>query len=332
MLCPSNAAEMAAALAYARAQDVPLAVRSGGHGISGTSTNDGGVVIHLGSLNGVEVIDRERRLVRVGAGARWGDVAQKLAPFELAISSGDFGDVDVGGLATAGGVGFLSRSYGLTIDHVRSAEVVLADGGIVRADADTHPDLFWALRGAGAGAGMGIVTSFDIEAAGIGKVIHARFVHEVKNLDTFLQAWGELTENSPRELTPFLVVADHGGRRIAQTTVVWADEDTGRAIEALEAFLNLAPVLDQQAAVLPYAGVMTPQNTPRRARGPELPVRARRASGQPHDGHHRPDVPEGRDGLLPDPHGGRGGQRHVGRRHGLRPPDAELLSGRRTQP
>ncbi|MFE2546892.1 LLM class flavin-dependent oxidoreductase [Actinacidiphila glaucinigra] len=265
VLRPSNAAETAAALTYARAQGVPLAVRSGGHGISGTSTNDGGVVIHLGSLNGVEVIDRERRLVRVGAGARWGDVAQKLAPFELAISSGDFGDVGVGGLATAGGVGFLSRSYGLTIDHVRGAEVVLADGRIVRADADTNPDLFWALRGAG--AGMGIVTSFDIEAADIGNVIHARFAHEVRNLDAFLQAWGELTENSPRELTPFLVVADQGGRRIAQTTIIWADEDTGRATEALEAFLNLAPVLDQQAAVVPYAGFMAPQNNPHDGHG-----------------------------------------------------------------
>src|SRR5262249_4495817 len=89
VLRPSNAEEAAAALSYARAQCVPFAVRSGGHGISGRSTNDGGIVIHLGAMNGVEVIDRERRLVRVGAGARWGEVAQKLAPARLAISSGD---------------------------------------------------------------------------------------------------------------------------------------------------------------------------------------------------------------------------------------------------
>ncbi|MFJ4985362.1 LLM class flavin-dependent oxidoreductase [Streptomyces sp. NPDC088732] len=260
VLRPSNAEETAAALSYARAQGVPFAVRSGGHGISGRSTNNGGIVIHLGAMNGVEVIDRERRLVRVGAGARWGEVAQKLAPARLAISSGDFGDVGVGGLATAGGVGFLSRSYGLTIDHVRGAEVVLADGRVVRADAENHPDLFWALRGAG--AGMGIVTSFDIEATELGDVIYGRFAHEVKDLGAFLQAWGRLTESSPRELTPFLVVAAQGGRRIAHTTVLWANDDTERATKALEAFLNLAPVLDQQAAITPYAAFMAPQNNP----------------------------------------------------------------------
>ncbi|MGW0631188.1 FAD-binding oxidoreductase [Streptomyces sp. NPDC002758] len=155
-------------------------------------------------------------------------------------------------------MGFLSGSYGLTIDHVQGAEVVLADGRIVRADADTNPDLFWALRGAG--ANMGIVTSFDIEATELSDVIYARFAHEVRDLGTLLQDWGRLTENSPSELTPFLVVAGQDGRKNAHTTIIWADDDMDRATKALEAFLNLAPVLDQQAAIIPYAAFMAPQS------------------------------------------------------------------------
>ena len=124
--------EVAEALAFARKQKVPLAVRSGGHGISGRSTNDGGIVIDLSRLDSVSVTGTR---VRVGPGATWGHVAQSLAPSGLAMSSGDYGDVGVGGLATAGGIGFLARKFGLTIDHVTGAEVVLADGQIVRADA-----------------------------------------------------------------------------------------------------------------------------------------------------------------------------------------------------
>ena len=115
VLQPANAEEVSQALIYAREQDVPLAVRSGGHGISGRSTLDGGIVIDLGKLNGISV---DGNVARLGPGARWGHVAQELGQHGLGMSSGDYGDVGVGGLATAGGVGFMSRKHGLTIDHV----------------------------------------------------------------------------------------------------------------------------------------------------------------------------------------------------------------------
>jgi FAD/FMN-containing dehydrogenase len=256
ILRPQTTQQVVDALAFARSQDLPLAVRSGGHGISGRSTNDGGVVIDLGALNGVEIIDRERRLVRLGAGARWGDVAQALSPHGLAISSGDHGGVGVGGLATSGGQGFLARAYGLTLDHVVGAEVVLADGRIVRADADHHPDLFWAVRGAG--GNMGIVTSLDIEAAELGEVVFAAFVYDASDTAAFLQAWGNLVEASPRELTAFLYVFPQHGTAVAQTYVVWAGDDTEAAAAALQPFLELAPVLQQQAQLGPYAAFMAP--------------------------------------------------------------------------
>ncbi|MEU9168670.1 LLM class flavin-dependent oxidoreductase [Streptomyces sp. NPDC048420] len=260
VLRPTTVHEVSDALRYARAQGLPMAVRSGGHGISSRSTNDGGTVIDLGALNSVEILDRERRLVRIGPGARWGDVAAALAPHGLAIGSGDSGDVGVGGLATTGGQGLLGRSYGLTIDHVRGAEVVLADGAVVRADSEHHPDLFWALRGAG--ANMGIVTSFDIEATELGDVIFAQILHDATDAADFLGSWGELVEASPRELTPFLQVVQQGGRRVAQTYAVWAGDDTERAAQILERFLPIAPVLQQTARLLPYSAVVAPMNAP----------------------------------------------------------------------
>jgi FAD/FMN-containing dehydrogenase len=256
LLRPQSPQQVVEALAYARTQNVPLAVRSGGHGTSGRATNDGGIVIDLGALNSIEVVDRERRLVRVGPGARWGDVAQALAPYGLAISSGDHGGVGVGGLATTGGQGFLARSYGLTIDHVEGAEVVLADGRTVRADTDHHPDLFWALRGAG--GNMGIVTSLDIGAAEVSDVVYALFVHDASDSAVFLQKWGRLVEDSPQELTAFVTVFPRGRAALAQTQVVWAGDDTKAAATALQPFVDLAPILDQQAQLAPYAAVMRP--------------------------------------------------------------------------
>ena len=151
-------------------------MRSGGHGISGRSTNDGGIVIDLARLDGMEVLDSSRRLVRIGAGARWKDVAAFLAPHGWALSSGDYGGVGVGGLATAGGIGWLVREHGLTIDHVRAVELVLADGSIVRADATEHSDLFWAVRGAG--ANVGIVTAFECEVDEVGDLGFAQLAFD----------------------------------------------------------------------------------------------------------------------------------------------------------
>jgi FAD/FMN-containing dehydrogenase len=205
---PGDALDVIAALAFARGQDVPLSVRSGGHGISGRSTNDGGIVIDLGRLHEVEVLDRATSRIRVGPGARWGNVAQALAPYRLGMSSGNFGDVGAGGLATTAGVGLLVRKHGLTIDHVLAAEVILADGTFVRADAGQHPDLFWALRGAG--GNFGIVTAFELGAYAVGEVVFS--LSHFPATPDLLVRWGQVLEEAPRELTSFLGIF----RRAAQ--------------------------------------------------------------------------------------------------------------------
>lgn len=257
VLRASTPEQVADALAYARRQDVPLSLRSGGHGISGRSTNDGGIVLDVGWLDAIELLDRETGRFRVGPGARWGNVAQALQPHGLAMSSGDYGDVGVGGLATTGGVGFLGRRHGLTIDHAVAAEVVLADGTFVRADAGRHPDLFWALRGAG--GNFGIVTALELEAYPVGDVVLAIMAYDASDTAGFLRRWGAVVEAAPRELTSFLHLSAARREPIAQAYTVFASADVDAAAAALTPLLDVAPVLKQQAQLVPYTAVVPPQ-------------------------------------------------------------------------
>ena len=151
---PRDASGVAAALRYAAEAGLPVSVRSGGHSLAGHSTNDGGMVIDLRHLREVRVLDRDTRRVRVGAGATWGQVAAALRQAGLALTAGDTASVGVGGLTLAGGIGWMVRRYGLAIDAVTAADVVTADGQLVRADATEHPDLLWALRGGGGNFGV----------------------------------------------------------------------------------------------------------------------------------------------------------------------------------
>ncbi len=254
VLRPGSAQEVAEAVLYARSQDVPLAVRSGGHGVSGRSTNDGGIVIDLGKLDTITILDRARNRVRIGPGARWGKVAEILGQHGVAMSSGDYGDVGVGGLATAGGLGFLSRKFGLTIDHVVAAEVVLADGRVLRTDAQTEPDLFWAIRGAG--GNFGIVTAFEFEAYELGNVIRAVQVFDARDTADLLINWGRLVEAAPREVTGFLYAFPGQRGPMAQAVSVYAGDDVDAAAEALSALGNAGPLRDQHAHIMPYAGLV----------------------------------------------------------------------------
>lgn len=255
VLQPMSPDEVAEALAFAREQDVPLSIRSGGHGISGRSTNDGGIVIDLGNLNRVEVLDAATGRFRVGPGARWGHVARSLAPHGLAMSSGDYGDVGVGGLATAGGIGFLARKHGLTIDHLAAADIVLADGTLLRVDAEHHPDLFWAIRGAG--ANFGIVTSFELDAYPLRDVVLAQMLFDGANVATLLERWGELVERAPRELTSFLYAfSRRRSHPLVRVVNVYAGDDSEQAVAALTPMLKVGRVLDQQAMLAPYAAVV----------------------------------------------------------------------------
>lgn len=255
VLRPQSIPEVVDAVAFARGhRDLPLGVRSGGHGISGRSTNDGGIVIDVGALDQVEVLDEENRLVRVGPGARWGQVAAALAPYGWAISSGDSGDVGVGGLATAGGIGMLGRSQGLTIDRLRAAEVVLADGSLVRTSPSEHPDLFWAIRGAG--ANIGIVVAFEFEAGEVGPVGWVQLIFDASDTAGFLTAFGRAQEEADPAVTLFAILQRARDGVIAQVYGMVASSDPDEIVAHLQPFAQLAPLLGQQVQVARYHDVV----------------------------------------------------------------------------
>jgi len=256
VLRPATTAEVALALGFAREQPVALAVRSGGHGISGRSTNDGGIIIDLSALDAIEVLDEGSRRIRLEPGAVWMDVAAALQPYGWGLSSGDYGGVGVGGLATAGGIGWLARGHGLTIDHLVAVEMVLADGGVVRASAEENADLFWAVRGAG--ANFGIVTSFEFEVYEVGEVGFAQLAFDASDTAAFLESWGATMESAPRDLTSFLIMGAPrpGQPAVAQLMSVVDSDDADTVIERLQPLADLAPLLQQSVQLLPYARVM----------------------------------------------------------------------------
>lgn len=249
---PHQAAE---AVAFAATQSVPLAVRSGGHGFSGRSTNVGGIVIDLSALNRVKVLNEHSRLVRIGPGARWGSVAAALQPYGWAISSGDRGGVGVGGLATAGGIGLLGREQGLTIDRMRAAELVLADGRRLRVSAAEHPDLFWAVRGAG--FALGVVTAFDFEAATVGRLGHVQMVHDASGTAEFLRAWTDVAGSAPRDTTGFLTIGrPWQGKVIAQSEILIHSDDPDTVRARAKPFADLASLLVERARLVDYPDIV----------------------------------------------------------------------------
>jgi FAD/FMN-containing dehydrogenase len=155
---PADAGEVARVVALARETGLELAVRGGGHGQAGHGTTEGGIVLDLAGLRALE-LDPGERVVRAAGGLTSGEVTAAAAPHGLAPAFGDTASVGIGGLTLGGGLGYLVRKHGLTIDHLVGAEVVTADGRTLEVDADRHPDLFWAIRGGG--GNFGVVTRFD---------------------------------------------------------------------------------------------------------------------------------------------------------------------------
>jgi FAD/FMN-containing dehydrogenase len=244
----------------ARHRNVPLGIFSAGHGLSGRSLNTGGLVIDVGALKAVEVLDAAAGLVRVGPGARWVDVARTLAPHGLAITSGDFGGVGVGGLATAGGIGWLARSRGLTIDHLRGVDVVLADGTVARASSDDNPDLFWAVRGAG--ANFGVAVSFDFAAARVGTVAFAQLLFDATDTASFLQRWGAAIEAADRSVSGEVILGvRQGQRQYAQAMLVVDSADPDTVVSRVQPVAGIAPLLDQSVALTSYDLVMSLMDT-----------------------------------------------------------------------
>ncbi|MEU6260155.1 FAD-binding oxidoreductase [Streptomyces sp. NPDC047043] len=165
-----GSADVAAAVRFARDHDLEIAVRGGGHNVAGTAVCEDGIVIDLSAMRAVRV-DPAGRTARVQGGALWGDVDHTTQAHALATTGGIVSHTGVAGLTLGGGIGFLMRAHGLTVDNLLAAEVVTAEGDVVRASADEHPDLFWALRGGG--GNFGVVSSFRFALHPVGPTVLA---------------------------------------------------------------------------------------------------------------------------------------------------------------
>lgn len=255
-------ADVQHALAYARANNLEVSVRSGGHSAQGFGTNDGGLVIDLSPLNAVEVTDEAQHIVRIEPGARWGDVAEQLGQHGLAISSGDSKGVGVGGLLLGGGIGWMVRKFGLTIDSLLAADIVTASGELLHVSANEHDDLFWAIRGGG--GNFGIVTAFELKAQPVGDIFFGTLIFPTDNLAAVIDGWAAYMQTvAPNELTAIFNIppAKPGEPARCMLAICYAGDDETACNKALEPLLALGAV-SHTIKKMPYAQALIDVHLP----------------------------------------------------------------------
>lgn len=255
----ANAQDVAAAVDLARDRALPLAVRSGGHSLAHLSVIDGAIVVDLSAMKRVS-IDPETRVARVQAGATSGDLAGPAHEHDLALTTGDTHSVGLGGLTTGGGIGFMVRKYGLTIDNLVAAQVVTAAGHIVTASADEHPDLFWAIRGGG--GNFGIVTEFTFRLAPVGQILGGELLLPASR--EVIRGYLDYVASAPDDLTTIAnlmhappwphVPKDRVGEMALSILVSWTGSitDGERALAPLRA---LATPIADAVSVIPYPAI-----------------------------------------------------------------------------
>ncbi|MGH3502682.1 MAG: FAD-binding oxidoreductase [Nocardioidaceae bacterium] len=200
----TDVADVIACVRFAAAHGVAVAVRGGSHNGAGLGVCDDGLVIDLSAMRGVNV-DPTRRTVRADGGCVWGDVDHATGAFGMATPCGFLSSTGVGGLTLGGGIGYLARRFGLTVDNLRTADVVLADGSFVQASAESHPDLFWALRGGG--GNFGVVTSFTFDCHEIGEhgmIIGGPVLYDIADAPDVMRWYRSVHPTLPEELSGWI--------------------------------------------------------------------------------------------------------------------------------
>jgi FAD/FMN-containing dehydrogenase len=199
----AGVADVRAAVGFAKESGLPVAVRGGGHSFPGLSVCDDGIVIDLGSMKGIRV-DPEKRTARVQAGVLWGELDHETQAFGLATTGGIVSHTGVAGLTLGGGIGWLQRKLGLTVDNLLAADVVTADGDLVRASDDENADLFWGLRGGG--GNFGIVTEFEFRLHSIGPTVLAGPIFWLmEDSPELLRFYREWIADAPDELMTIVI-------------------------------------------------------------------------------------------------------------------------------
>jgi FAD/FMN-containing dehydrogenase len=191
--------DVVAAVRFARGRDLLVSVRGGGHGVGGHAVCEGGLVIDLSPMKGI-VVEPGRRTARAEAGVLWGELDRETQAFGLATTGGVVTHTGIAGLTLGGGIGWLMRKHGATVDNLLAAEAVTAEGDVVAASVEEHPDLFWAIRGGG--GNFAIVTSFEYRLHAVGpQVLAGPIVHALEDAPELLRFYRDFIADAPDELT-----------------------------------------------------------------------------------------------------------------------------------
>jgi len=254
----AGVADVIAAVKAAKASGLPIAVRGGGHSVPGFGTADGALVVDLGRMRGIRV-DPAAKTVRAEGGCTWGDFNHATYAFGLATTGGIISTTGVAGLTLGGGIGYLTRGHGLSLDNVIAADVVLADGSFVTANPKDNPDLFWALRGGG--GNFGVVTSLEFRLHAVRDITGGPMFFEAEDAPQVLHAFDRYITDAPRELgaffawqiappLPFIPKERHGDPLCA-LVACWAGPPE-QAEKALAPLRNAAPLVAQWVERMPY--------------------------------------------------------------------------------
>jgi FAD/FMN-containing dehydrogenase len=235
----TGTADVMAAVRFARAEGLPLSVKAGGHSIAGKAVRDGALLIDLSLMSQIHV-DPGARIARAGGGARWGDFDHEAQAFGLACTGGVVSTTGVAGLTLGGGIGYLTRTHGLACDNLMAADVVTADGGLVRASETENADLLWGLRGGG--GNFGIVTSLEFQLHPLGPIVAAAIVfHPIDAARDVLTHYRNFTASAPDEVACYAMIvnapedlpAEHQGRPVLALIACYSgDVEKGKSLLA----------------------------------------------------------------------------------------------------
>ena len=257
----ADVADVMASVNFGRENDLLVAVRGGGHNGGGLGLCDDGLVIDLSGLKFVRV-DVANKTVRVGGGNIWGEVDHATHAFGLAVPAGIISTTGVGGLTLGGGVGYLSRKYGLTIDNLLEADMVLADGSFVTVSANQNSDLFWAIRGGG--GNFGIVTSFKFQAHDVKTVFGGPTLWPIEKTEEIMEWYHEFLNDAPDELNGFIATMIIPGAPFPEHLhnkhfcgIVWCyTGDMNKAKEVFKPILSMNPLFEH-VGEMPYPAIQT---------------------------------------------------------------------------
>ena len=264
VLQPRSNSDVAAGVVFARANGLLLGIKGGGHNIAGTSMAEGGLVLDMSAMSQV-IVDPEAKLAHVGPGCRLQDVDHATQEHGLATVLGFVSEVGVAGLTLGGGLGYLARRFGWTVDNLEEIEIVTADGAIRTAHRDENAELFWALRGGG--GNFGVVTRFTFRLHEVGPLVHGGLIAwPFERADEIMGAYKAMTAAAPRELAawlillhappaPFVPVEWHGEKLCAMA--VCYSGDLGRTDEALAPIRALSEPVVDLLDDLPYTAVQS---------------------------------------------------------------------------